>query len=75
MIIHSLRSSLCDKVTYSHQSKKKKRGFANYSSIQTFHGTFIKKYWCVPFIAQLLLSGRHRFNSSQNLQNLLSAIA
>ena len=24
MIIHSLRSSLCDKVTYSHQSKKKK---------------------------------------------------
>lgn len=74
MIIHSLRSSLCDKVTYSHQSKKK-RGFANYSSIQTFHGTFIKKYWCVPFIAQLLLSGRHKFNSSQNLQNLLSAIA
>lgn len=75
MIIHSLRSSLCDKVTYSHQSKKKKRGFANYSLIQTFHGTFIKKYWCVPFIAQLLLSGRHKFNLSQNLQNLLSAIA
>ena len=46
MIIHSLRSSLCDKVTYSHQSKKK-RGFANYSLIQTFHGTFIKKYWCI----------------------------
>ena len=26
MIIHSLRSSLCDKVTYSHQSKKTKKG-------------------------------------------------
>ena len=26
MIIHSIRSSLCDKVTYSHQSKKKKKG-------------------------------------------------
>ena len=39
----------------------KGEGFANYSSIQTFHGAFTKKYRCVLFTDHLVVPGRHRF--------------
>ena len=45
----------------------KGEGFANYSSIQTFHGAFTKKDRCVLFTDHLVVPGRHRFEWSKNL--------
>ena len=38
----------------------KGEGFANYSSIQTFHGAFTNKDRYVLFTVQLVVTGRHR---------------
>ena len=55
----------------------KGEGFANYSSIQTFHDAFTNKYRYVLLTVHLVVSGRHRFVRSQNLHLLssFSAIA
>ena len=39
----------------------KGEGFANYSSIQTFHGAFTNKDRYVLFTVHLVVTGRHRF--------------
>ena len=59
-------SLICYRVTKGQPSQKNKDLLTiHQSKPSVVHSQ--KKYWCVFFIAQLIVSGRHRFEWSQNL--------